>query len=378
MAASQQSVGERARRFEHSVPYFWPLISMMEVGEANMQALDRSLATLREIGRVDLHGGLPGWASPNRIVLELHTLRLRDFSRGDAGDGIPVVINPPYAGHSSMIADYHRGQSLVETLVAGGCKRVLAFDWNSATIQMKDYDIDNYLAEVNVAVDDLGGRVDLIGLCQGGWLSAMFAARYPRKVRSLVLAGAPIDAHAGSGPLKHIAESTPMTFYQELVALGGGVLRGRTMLAAWKGMNPERQYVGKYVDLYEHVEDPAYRSKFEAFERWYENPVDLPGRWYLQVIEQLFKQNLFARGRFKGLGRTLSLADVDCPAYLLAGEKDDITPREQVFAAKRLLGTPTAQVVEQIVPGGHVGLFMGHRALGEYWPAIAKWIGGLA
>ena len=49
---------------------------------------------------------------------------------------------------------------------------------------MKDYDIDNYLAEINVCVDDLGGRVNLVGLCQGGWMSAMYAARFPDKVAS--------------------------------------------------------------------------------------------------------------------------------------------------------------------------------------------------
>ena len=62
---------------------------------------------------------------------------------------------------------------------------------------MKDLEIDNYLAEVVVAIDDLGGRVNLVGLCQGGWVSAMVAARFPEKVNSLVLAGAPIDTDAG-------------------------------------------------------------------------------------------------------------------------------------------------------------------------------------
>src|SRR5271165_2956340 len=83
-------------------------------------------------------------------------------------------------------------------------------------------------------------------------------------------------------------------------------------------------------------DDPAYLAKEEAFERWYENPIDLPGRWYLQAITQLFKENRLAKGSFIGLGRTLKLQDITCPAYLLAGESDDITPREQVFAAEHL------------------------------------------
>ena len=70
---------------------------------------------------------------------------------------------------------------------------------------MKDLEIDNYLAELVVAIDDLGGRVNLVGLCQGGWMSAMIAARFPDKVNALGLAGSPIDVGAGNGPIKRIA-----------------------------------------------------------------------------------------------------------------------------------------------------------------------------
>jgi len=34
---------------------------------------------------------------------------------------------------------------------------------------------DDYLAGLNVLVDHLGGLVDLVGLCQGGWLSLVYA-----------------------------------------------------------------------------------------------------------------------------------------------------------------------------------------------------------
>jgi pimeloyl-ACP methyl ester carboxylesterase len=41
--------------------------------------------------------------------------------------------------------------------------------------------IDSYLADLNIAVDELGPPVDLIGLCQGGWLALVYAARFPKK-----------------------------------------------------------------------------------------------------------------------------------------------------------------------------------------------------
>lgn len=99
-----------------------------------------------------------------------------------------------------------------------------------------------------------------------------------------------------------------------------------------------------------------YLKKKETFESWYENPIDLPGRWYLQAIVQLFKENRLAKGNFVGLGRRLDLKDVICPVYLLAGEAGDITTPEQVFDAVKYLGTPPTAIEKKLVPGGHIGL----------------------
>jgi poly(3-hydroxybutyrate) depolymerase len=52
-------------------------------------------------------------------------------------------------------------------------------------------------------------------------------------------------------------------------------------------------------------------------------------------------------------------------ACLLAGENDQITPKKQVFAAKSLLGTEPESIHEAVAKGGHIGLFMGQRALRE-------------
>ena len=313
----------------------------------------------------------PTAANPNVVRLDLRTMRLREYGR--AG-GIPTVVDAPYAGHSAVIADYAKGQSLIETLLAHGLGQVVLTDWKPATRDMKDFDIDNYLAELIVAIDDLGGRVNLIGLCQGGWMAAMAAARFPEKVNALVLAGAPIDTDAGDGPVKRMSRAIPMAFYEDLVRLGGGLMRGKFMLQGWKAMHPGQHYFQEHVDLYENIDDPVYVAKRETFERWYENPLDLPGRWYLQAVRELFKENRLAKGEFIGLGRRLDLKAIHCPVYLLAGDADDITSQEQVFDAEKYLGPPKGRIEKQLVPGGHIGLFMGSRTLKETWPAIAQWI----
>jgi poly(3-hydroxyalkanoate) synthetase len=205
-------------------------------------------------------------------------------------------------------------------------------------------------------------------------MAAMIAARFPDKVNSLVLAGAPIDANAGDGPIKQMAQKTPLSFYADLVALGGGLMKAKYMLQGWKNMHPEQHYMQDQIDLYENIDDPAYIAKEETFDSWYENPIDLPGRWYLQVIQQIFKENRLARGEFVGLGRKLDLRKIVCPTYLLAGASDDITTPEQVLDAAKYIGTPKDRIVSKTVAGGHIGLFMGARTLKDHWPEIAGWI----
>ncbi len=353
-----------------SVPAFWPMAMAASLAEDGMDLYARNLKFLDE--EIKIHDELrPRLATPNAVRLDLRTMQLRDYGKPS---GIPTLVDAPHAGHTAMIADYHKGQSLIETLLANGIAHVALTDWKAATDDMKDLEIDNYLAEIVVAIDDLGGRVNLVGLCQGGWVAAMIAARFPAKVNSLVLAGSPIDTDAGNGPIKRMVHGSPMSFYQELVAMGGGVMKGKFMLQGWKNMHPEQHYIQEQIDLYENIDDPAYLKKEETFNSWYENPIDLPGRWYLQVIKQLFRENRLARGKFVGLGRTLNLRNIMCPTYLLAGASDDITTPEQVLDAAKYIGTPKDRIVQETVPGGHIGLFMGAKTLKEHWPKIARWI----
>lgn len=354
------------------LPWFWPACVFGHDAQGEPCPFADILKFSKEAHKLD-YELKPMWATKNVIRLTLNTMLLRDFSRASA-KGLPVVIDAPYAGHSATIADYSADQSLVRTLEKNGLSRVYVTDWRSATAAMKDFTIDTYLDDLNSVVDALGGEVHLIGLCQGGWLSTAYAARFPGKVRTLVLAGAPIDTDAGEGPVKALSRTLPMSVYRDLVRAGGGLLLGRFMLAAWKNMHPTQQYITKYSDLFSHIHDQDFVRRAEEFARWYESPLDLPGTYYLQAVEWLFKENRLVKGKFAALGKTLSLRDITIPVYLLAGEADDITPPAQVFNAENYLGTPKADIAKKLVPGGHIGLFMGRRNLETVWPEITQWI----
>lgn len=317
------------------------------------------------------------WVTPNTVRLDNDTMWLRDFSLPEAtDDDIPVIVDAPFAGHPSSVADYADGQSLVQTLRAAGCRRIYVTDWKSASFAMRDFGIDKYLQDLKDAVYEVGGRAHLVGLCQGGWLSAMLAARFPGTVVSLVLAGAPIDTQAGDGPVMRVGRRTPFAYYRSLVGLGAGNMPGRFMLAAWKSMHPAKHYWGKYIELYDNMRNPGYVARARQFAGWYEHTVNLPGRLYLQAVKHLFKHNKLARGQFIALGQRISLKTITVPVYLLAGADDDITVKEQVFAAAELLGTSKQDIVSELAPGGHIGLFMSSKTLKDYWTRIGHWIAG--
>jgi poly(3-hydroxyalkanoate) synthetase len=163
----------------------------------------------------------PKWATPNTIALELKSVRLRDFST--VKDGVPTLLCAPFALHGAAVADLAPGHSLVVALRDAGLRRLFVTDWRSATMEMRLLGIDDYLADLNVLVDQLGGTVDLVGLCQDGWLSLLYAARFPAKVRKLVLAGAPIDIATGQSALSALADASPLARYSGIGTRGPSI-----------------------------------------------------------------------------------------------------------------------------------------------------------
>ena len=311
------------------------------------------------------------WTTPNEVVLQLPSMRLREFSRNDSAQP-PVLVCAPYALHGALIADFAPGHSLVEALQRDGVSRIYVPDWCSAAPDMRYLSIDNYLAELNVAIDEIGAPVDLVGLCQGGWLSLVYAARFPGKVRRLVLAGAPVDISTPSEISKMVA-ALPQPAFEQMVQQGDGIVSGEHMLRFWNIPFSQHDVEETLQRNLGDGSDDA-RMLLDRFEHWDRATLDLPGTYYLEVTDQVFRQNLIAKGRFIALGRRIDLAEVRVPVFLLAGADDIVVPRDQAFATARLLGTRPAWLERACEPCGHLSLFMGRKALGHSWRRIARWL----
>ena len=349
----------------------WPALVAEQTSEFSA-AVAHGLVDLADGAHDGPHLVEPGWVTSNEVVLELASVRLRRF--GKPTSRRPTLICAPFALHAATVTDVAPGYSLVEALQATLSGPVHVTDWRSADANSGARTIDDYVADLNVLIDELGGNVDLIGLCQGGWMGLAYAARFPGKVRRLVLAGAPIDIAAGNSAVSRLALSTPFGVFQELVGLGGGRMLGRQLLRFWEPKSLDSTEIHSTLQSSDAIDTNAFRRLEARFREWYAWTMNLPGRYYLEVIERLYLKNEIARGDFQILGRRIDLASVTIPIYLLAARDDHVVAQEQVIGLRRLVGTPASALAQAIAPCRHLGLFMGRHTLANEWREIARWL----
>jgi poly(3-hydroxyalkanoate) synthetase len=358
------------RQYSHFA-FMWPALAAASMSEFT-SLLAKRFVNLAMVEGDNVSAPEPTWATPNTIALELNSVRLRDFSTAE--DGVPVLLCAPFALHGAVVADLAPEHCLVGALRDAGLQRLFVTEWRSATREMRFLGIDNYLADLNVLVDQLGGVVDLIGLCQGGWMSLVYAARFPAKVRKLVLAGAPVDIDAEPSGLTALVDASPLAFFHELVKLGDGRVIGQKVLKFWGPESIESDEVRQLLQTSESIDSSAFAELEARFRAWHAWTVDLPGTYYLEVIERLYRHNEIAAGDFVALGETIDLARMQTPLYLLAARDDKLIAPAQLFATAGLVGTPAHDVHKALAPCSHAGLFMGRMTLREYWPRIAGWL----
>lgn len=348
--------GDKARRTKAL-----PLPPVRTAGTRWIQQLTECLAPAQRPSEI--------FASPNAIFGELRSLRLRGFGSQRTKDGPPVLIVPPLTLHDAGLADLMRGHSVVEALRLSGAGPITLVEWKSADMSLRDCGIDAYVSDLNVAIDDLGGTVDVVGLCQGGWLALIHAARFPGKIRRLALAGSPIDTAAAPSPMTQAADRA-----DAMDSCGDGPLSGRDLFAPLGA-----GYGAEQAAIFALQRNPASFTDVDmraisTYERWSQRSLDLSVRYAQDVATHLFADNSLANGRLTVLGRQLSLKNVSVPIFTLCGEMDAAVPKAQTLAALALVGTPRSRMRSLSAPCGHFALFTGARTLRREWRTIGAWL----
>lgn len=307
------------------------------------------------------------WTSANTVVSDLATMRVREFATGAKGPG--VILIAPYALHTATIADLAPGHSVIAALLGAGIARIWLTEWRSADATRRHQSIDACLADLNVVVDDFGVPAPLAGLCQGGMLAAIFAARFPDKVDRLALVGAPIDVAAAPSMLTATVAQTPPSAIDAMLAQGDGLVRGRLMTDLWPSANAGDEALAAILQR-RSVPAPLR----ERYLSWNGDVVDLPGAFYRETVDWVFRENRLAEGRFPALGKEVGIAAIRCPLFLAAAADDEIVSPPQLLSIATRVASRPADIVSRTVEGRHLSLFMGQQVLRRTWPEIAAFL----
>ena len=233
-----------------------------------------------------------------------------------------MVVVAPYAVHGAVLADLAPRHDLIARLLAEGLTRVVLVEWKSATPAMRFLRIDEYLSLLLLVVEELGAPSTLVGLCQGGWMSLMFAARFPEKVSALVLAGAPVDLDAAPSKLVMATRDAAPETLERLVQ-DDGLVSGPLLLSLWGKHDLEATAI---ADACRSMRGPGLISDFRLGTRseHFASPTAF-GR------QRTFFRKTCAGG-ILALGRRSELAAVRTPRFRSTGQVPRIRPAQVLRA----------------------------------------------
>jgi polyhydroxyalkanoate synthase len=294
----------------------------------------------------------------------------------------PVLIAYALVGRYQMI-DLEAERSFVRKLLARGLQ-VYVVDWGEPARWHRWATIDDYVnGYLDACVDVIRRRegvpaVNLLGVCQGGVMSACYAALHPEKVRKLVLTVTPIDFHAD------IADPEPEGGYMNrwARALDGedidrlvdslGSVPGASVGQSFLMMNPVGNAAKYTLDLLEAVHDDGKLLAFLRMERWMSDRPDVPGEFVRQWFKDLYQENKLVRSQLELGGRRVELKRVTMPVLNVWAAGDVVVPTACSRGQGRHFGT--RDYAELSVPGGHIGTFVGGKSQAILAPAIAEWL----
>jgi poly-beta-hydroxyalkanoate depolymerase len=297
----------------------------------------------------------------------------------------PVIVVPPHAGRHGCIA-----QRMCETCRDAGA-HTYTYELKPATDETKGLSIAGLLDIVDKIVGvvkyrrhpeigALSGKVDMVGLCQGAWLSAVFVAmRGSDHVARYANFAGPINTKTGEENAieKYVSAwssvESMMDHHSSLVERNGGIQPGWAQWMAFSFVKPVAVYVERFFNLAWAFasQDPKRIAKEKRNNGWYDYTVDLAGNWFLDCLENHFGRNRLFEGEWEIDGEKVDLSRITCEVYLYAGSADDITHPEQVRSMGDAVGSDVVRFKE-FEGAGHTKVFVGTKELAYF---KAQWFG---
>ncbi len=364
----------------------------------------RQLAGKPPAGTEDFVPGRDVALAPGRVVYRNRLIELIQYAPATPDvHAEPLLIVPAWI-MKYYILDLSPHNSLVNYLVGRG-HTVFMVSWHNPVEADRDLGMDDYLQlGILDALDTIGRivpgrRIDTVGYCLGGTLLAIAAAwlggRDDLRIHSVTLFAAQTD-FTDAGELTLFVDDSELDYLEDIM-WRQGFLQTRQMAGAFELLRSNDLVWSRVVNDYLL----GRREPMNDLMAWNADATRMPYRMHSEYLRRLFLRNDLFEGRYRHAGRTVALADIRAPLFVVATETDHVAPWKSVY---KIHLVADADVTFVLASGGHnAGIVSepGHRnrhfrmarrtdgdgyvapedwvqavpaSDGSWWPAWADWL----
>jgi len=354
-------------------PFTFPLDAQRDLWEraaddaASVGAIPEGLETIAEVEVGE---------TPSEVVYEENKLELHHYEPlvpEEERHDVPLLfvyalINRPY------ILDLQPNRSVIRRMLEAGFD-VYMIDWGEpsdldTSLSLHDY-VNRYIDNCVDEVRERSGQesINVLGYCMGGTMSVMYAALHPEKVRNLGLMAAGLCFDGTGGILEMWGDEE--FFSPGAITDTFGNVPAEFLDVGFALMDPVHNYVTKYGNLYDNIDDEDFVENFARMERWLNDPIDVAGTAYREFLEEVYQENKLYRGELELNGERVDLDEITMPVLQVIGEYDHLIPPEASKPFNDVVGSDDTEIMEYST--GHIGLSVSRSTHENLWPAVAEW-----
>jgi poly(3-hydroxybutyrate) depolymerase len=361
-----------------------PLPQWLALWSAALAPTRQSRRPSLALDRIDIRGRSVAVAP--RLVVERPFCRLVHLERDLWAEEPRVLVVAPLSGHFAALL-----RDLLAALLAE--HDVYVTDWTDARDVLLDhgeFGVEENIAYVIDFVRRLGGGTHLIGLCQSAMPALAAAALLARhgadaQPRSLTLINGMLDTRIDPTRIGRLARRHPLDWFERHAIAEvpqGYPGQGRRVYPASLQHAALIAYLARHLAsggelLGKVLHDDGVDPDAPSFLELYLSVMDLPARFFLEMIELVFREHALPKGRLLWRGERVEPAAIRETALMtVEGEHDDVSAPGQTRIAHALCAEiPPHRRRHHLQTGvGHFGTFHGQAWRHEVMPRIRAFI----
>ncbi|HTS97360.1 MAG TPA: alpha/beta fold hydrolase [Streptosporangiaceae bacterium] len=293
-------------------------------------------------------------ATPGKVVFRNDLMELIQYEpQTPKVHAVPVLASPPWI-NKYYIMDLSPGRSFLEWAVQHG-RTVFAISYRNPDATMSGVTLDDYLIHGPIAaldvISDITGapKIDIIGLCLGGALTAMLASYLQQtgddRLGAITLLNTLLD-YSEPGILGAFTDERTVALMEKDMA-EKGYLEGSQMSITFDMLRANDLIFNYVVSNWLMGETPP------AFDilAWNGDSTRMPAAMHTYYLHHLYLTNELAEGEMEVAGHQLSLPDVKNDTYVVGAVNDHIVPWHSSYKTTRLMGGSVRYVLSS---GGHI------------------------